>query len=192
MGRYISKRTVFAAVVALALLSAIAIGVSRTRSRASKTEAEVRQSRIPATVLWAWERPTDLHFIDPHRVGVAFLARTIRLRGDEVIVKPRFQPLNLPEQTKIIAVVRVESDSETRPFLNSNQTRLLVEGIQAVANLPNVLAVQIDFDALRSEREFYRKSSRRGAPAFAAIVGSFHYCAGFMVRRRRLDKRSAD
>src|SRR6185436_19659014 len=120
MGRYISKRTVFAAAIALALVSAIAIGVSRTRSRASITEVEVRQSRIPATVLWAWERPTDLRFIDPNRVGVAFLARTIRLKRDEVIIKPRFQPLNLPEQTKVIAVVRVESDAEETPLLTSN------------------------------------------------------------------------
>ena len=182
MGRYISKRTVFAAVVALALLSAIAIGVSRTRSRPSRTEAEARQSRIPATVLWAWERPTDLHFIDPNRVGVAFLARTIRLRGDEVIVKPRFQPLNLPEQAKVIAVVRVESDSETRPLLNSNQTRLLVDGILAVANLPNVLAVQIDFDALRSERDFYRnvivEVRRRLPPSLGlSITALASWCA---------------
>jgi hypothetical protein len=156
MGRYISKRTIFAAAIALAVLSAIAVGVSRTRRHASNNEVELRRSRIPATVLWAWERPTDLRFIDPNRVGVAFLARTIRLRRDEVIIKPRFQPLNLPEQTKVIAVVRVESDGEEKPLLTSNQARQLVDGIQAVANLPNVLAVQIDFDAIRSEREFYR------------------------------------
>jgi hypothetical protein len=156
MSRYISKRIVFAAVVALALLSAIAIGVGRTRLRALKTESAMRQAQIPRTVLWAWERPTDLRFIDPNRVGVAFLARTIRLRGDEVIIKPRLQPLNLPEQAKVIAVVRVESDSAIEPLLTSHQTSLLVDGIQAVASLPNVLAVQIDFDAARSEREFYR------------------------------------
>lgn len=168
MGRYISKRTVFAAVVTLALLSAIAIGVSRARLRAPKTEAAVRQSLIPATVLWAWERPTDLRFIDPNRVGVAFLARTLRLRGDDVIIKPRFQPLNLPEQTKVIAVVRVESDAESKPLLTANQARRLVDSIQAVADLPNVLAVQIDFDAVRSERQFYRNvivEVRRRLPA---------------------------
>ncbi len=156
MRRYVSKRTFLAAVVLLALLSAIAIGVSRRRSHAGRTDVSARQSRIPTTVLWAWERPTDLHFIDPNRVGVAFLARTIRLRRDEVMIKPRFQPLNLPEQTSVIAVVRVESDSESPPLLTANQSTLLVDGIDAVANLRNVVAVQIDFDAVRSERDFYR------------------------------------
>ena len=182
MCRYISKRTVLAAGVALALLSAIVIGVSRTSLRAPKTEAAVRQSRIPAIVLWAWERPTELRFIDPNNVGVAFLARTIRLRGDDVIIKPRFQPLNLPAQAKVIAVVRVESDSESKPWLTSNQTRLLVDGIEAVANLPNVLAVQIDFDAVRSERDFYRKviveTRRRLPPSIGfSITALASWCA---------------
>ena len=167
MSRYISKRNIFAAIIALALLSALAIAVNRPRFRAVEPEVASRQSRIPTTVLWAWERPTDLRFINPGKVGVAFLARTIRLRGDEVIIRPRFQPLDLPEQTKVIAVVRVESDSGNKPWLTASQVRLLSDGIRATANLPNVLAVQIDFDATRSEREFYRKvivEVRRGLP----------------------------
>jgi hypothetical protein len=156
MSRYISKRTIFAAIIAVALLSALAIAISRPHLRLRKTDIELRQARIPLTVLWAWERPTDLRFINPNDVGVAFLARTIRLRADDVIVRPRFQPLDLPEQTKVIAVVRIESDPSTRPLLTPRQEGLLVDEIKAVANLPKVLAVQIDFDATRSERDFYR------------------------------------
>lgn len=130
-------------------------------------DVAARQSRIPKTVLWAWERPTDLRQINPHEVAVAFLARTIQLREDQVIIRPRFQPLRLPEQTTVIAVVRVESDPERKPLLTANQEKLLVDGVSAVANLPNVVAVQIDFDATRSEREFYRHvivAVRRGLP----------------------------
>jgi hypothetical protein len=155
MNGYFSKRIVFAAVIAMALLSALAFAFSRARSRNPNREVALRRSRIPATVLWAWERPTDLRYINPNQVGVAFLARTIRLRADEV-VKPRLQPLHLPEHTKVIAVVRVESDAASKPLLTSNQAMLLADGILAAARLPNVLAVQIDFDATRSEREFYR------------------------------------
>ena len=36
-------------------------------------------SAVPLLVLWAWERPEDLRFLDPIRVGVAFLAATVRL-----------------------------------------------------------------------------------------------------------------
>src|SRR5262245_16726699 len=45
-------------------------------------------SAFPATVLWAWERPESLGFIDARGVGVAFLARTLYLSGPEVIVRP--------------------------------------------------------------------------------------------------------
>jgi hypothetical protein len=157
MSRYVSKRTIFAAIIALAALSALAIAASRTHFGKINSEAVARQSRIPATVLWAWERPTDLSYIDPNQVGVAFLARTIRLRGEDVLIKPRRQPLSLPDQTKVIAVVRVESDSANKPALTSNQAKSLADGIQATAKLPNVLAVQIDFDATQSERKFYRE-----------------------------------
>jgi hypothetical protein len=157
MSRYISKRNVLAAVIAIALLSALAIAFSRARLRAENFEVSLRQSRIPETVLWAWERPTDLRFIDPNQTGVAFLARTIRLKADQVVITPRFQPLNLPAQAKVIAVVRVESDASSVPLMTAQQMMHLAEEIQSVAGLPNVLAVQIDFDATRSERDFYRK-----------------------------------
>ncbi|HKX29107.1 MAG TPA: hypothetical protein VJ302_15540, partial [Blastocatellia bacterium] len=42
-------------------------------------------SRPPRIVLWAWERPENLEFIDPGRIGVAFLARTIRLELNETL-----------------------------------------------------------------------------------------------------------
>jgi hypothetical protein len=35
---------------------------------------------IPRLVLWAWERPERLDFIDPHAAGVAYLAQAGRLR----------------------------------------------------------------------------------------------------------------
>jgi hypothetical protein len=45
-------------------------------------------------VLWAWERPEDLSFIDSNKFGVAFLqAQTLTLQGDDVTFSPRHQPL---------------------------------------------------------------------------------------------------
>ena len=49
--------------------------------------------QFPRTVVWAWERPEKLDFINPREVGVAFLARTIYIRGGVVSVRPRLQPL---------------------------------------------------------------------------------------------------
>jgi hypothetical protein len=46
--------------------------------------ASDRMARVPSVVLWAWEQPQDLRDIDPARVGVASLARTLTLSGDRV------------------------------------------------------------------------------------------------------------
>ena len=123
-------------------------------------------------VLWAWERPVDLRFIDPRETGVAFLARTIHLRGNEAVVRPRLQPLDLPEGTKVIAVARVESDQRTKPDLSTQQTEELAATIAEMARLPNVSSIQIDFDATRSERTFYHDlilAVRTRLPASVAL-----------------------
>ncbi|MDQ1328948.1 MAG: hypothetical protein QG641_2234 [Candidatus Poribacteria bacterium] len=112
---------------------------------------------IPNIVLWAWERPEDLEFINPDEIGVAFLARTIYLRGDRVIIRPRLQPLTVPDGTKLIAVVRIESDLSVPPFLSSEQKTKIVSEIISLIHISNVFTIQIDFDAKVSERDFYRK-----------------------------------
>lgn len=112
--------------------------------------------RMPRVMLWAWERPTDLRFINPNETGVAFLARSIRLSSDEVEVRPRLQSLDLPDAAMVMAVARVEMDAVNKPALSARQREKLAEAIADMAKLPNVSNIQIDFDATQSERAFYR------------------------------------
>lgn len=35
----------------------------------------VDENSFPRTILWAWERPEDLEFLDPREFAVAFLAQ---------------------------------------------------------------------------------------------------------------------
>ena len=107
----------------------------------------------PSVFLWAWERPEDLRFLDPSEAGVAFLAGTIVLAGDEVVVKPRFQPLQTAPGTSLIPVVRVETDE---PDLSPSRVRETADAIEQLAFSDQADAVQIDFDATTSERAFYR------------------------------------
>src|SRR5437879_13650977 len=98
----------------------ITFGVTKGRSffrehRSNKLAAS--SNKHPSLILWAWERPTHLTFIDPSKIAVAFLARTIHLRGDEVVTRPRLHQLNLPEGVAVIAVARVESDAARKPEL---------------------------------------------------------------------------
>ena len=115
-----------------------------------------RVARFPKIILWAWERPENLNFIDTREVGVAFLAKTLYLRGEQVVARPRLQPLRVPQATTIIAVARIEVERDAVPTLSAEQRERAVEEIAELAQMPNVSGVQIDFDAKSSERAFYR------------------------------------
>src|SRR5258708_29091463 len=139
------------------LVVSLAFGFTRVRSVINGHRTPVtRLDRMPRVILWAWERPTDLSFINPKETGVAFLARTIRLHSGEVEVRPRLQPLSLPEAASVVAVARVETDAVRKPNLSATQRERLAGAIADMAKLPNVSNIQIDFDATRSERAFYR------------------------------------
>jgi hypothetical protein len=112
---------------------------------------------VPRLILWAWERPSDLSFIDPRKVGVAFLSRTIILRGDRVVVQPRRQSLNVPPGTSLTAVARIEIERNTVATLSQTQLLTLVSNLREMADAPGLAAIQIDFDAKESERTFYRE-----------------------------------
>jgi hypothetical protein len=110
-------------------------------------------------ILWAWERPEDLRFLNSSTHGVAFLAQTLVIKGDEVIHKPRQQPLRLSPDTRAIAVTRIESlkTAGERPTLSTSQQTKLISLILGTLKLPSVWAIQIDFDVVASERDFYRR-----------------------------------
>src|SRR5437763_15764784 len=92
--------------IASLLLIALASCQRKTRNR-------LNESQFPPIVLWAWERPEDLRGLDSKRFAVAFLAQTLVLKGDDVILNPRQQPLQVSPDTKLIAVTRIESQKAT-------------------------------------------------------------------------------
>lgn len=111
---------------------------------------------FPPVVLWAWERPEDLRFLEGRPAGVAYLATTVRLSGGAFQTVRRHQPLLVALSTPLMAVVRVESVRGMRPSLSRSQREAVVEAALAASRLPRVKAVQIDGDAAASERAFFR------------------------------------
>ena len=168
--------------VTLALLSGLALVAFLAAALAEKprtspvvagaAESARRLSSLPPVILWAWERPEKLDNLDTRRVGVAFLARTLHLRGGSVVVRPRLQPLQVAPNASLVAVVRIESDKSEPPALSEEQRARTVEAIIALKEKPGVRAIQIDFDATTSERDFYRRllfDVRRALPRDLAL-----------------------
>jgi hypothetical protein len=134
-------------------------------------------SHLPPVIIWAWERPEKLDFINTDEIGVAFLAKTLTLQRDRVVSRPRLQPLELASGAKLIAVVRIESDN---PTLSQAQLQRAVEEITKLSASPGISAVQIDFDATVSERSFYRALLNEVKPRVPSlsITALASWCAG--------------
>jgi hypothetical protein len=118
---------------------------------------------FPHLFVWAWERPEDLRFLDPHTAGIAFLERTIFLDAGTVSVRPRFQPLRHRPDAVLMAVARVEPRRLPLP-----SPAAAAESIAEASRGPGVRALQVDFDATLSQRAFYRAvltDLRRRMPA---------------------------
>lgn len=120
--------------------------------------------QFPRLVLWAWERPERLRFVDPHTAGVAFLTRTISWRDGHVESRPRLQPLEVPAGVALMAVVRLEGTGALP------DAQALADPILRDAARPGIQALQVDFDARLSERAWYRGLLRRLRAGLAAGV----------------------
>jgi hypothetical protein len=132
-------------------------------------------------VLWAWERPEDLRFINPEYAAVAFLAKTILISQQGMSVKPRLQPLAVPAHTELIAVVRIESKGLPAGPEREELLRNIVGELINTCNSNDAPHLQIDFDARLSERKFYcslLKALRRELPnkAFLSITALTSWC----------------
>jgi hypothetical protein len=132
-------------------------------------------------MLWAWERPEDLRFLDSLSVGVAYLAATIRLGPNGAALRPRLQPLRVSPQTKLMAVIRLETSPRAR--LDSTQAATVAAQIARTASLAQVAAVQVDFDATESQHAFYaellRDLRQRLAPSTPISVTALaSWCIG--------------
>ena len=124
--------------------------------RRTPPAASSRVSNIPPIVLWVWEQPENLEFLDPARFGVAYLAKTCSLDSDDVVVRPRLQPLRVADGTVVIAVVRIETNPSEKPAYSDVQAEKVISVITDAASGRDISAVQVDFDATSSERAFYR------------------------------------
>jgi hypothetical protein len=114
-----------------------------------------RMSALPRITLWTWERREDLRSVDAATTAVAYLDRTILVSAAGVVVKPQRQTLLLPGAKELsrIAVVRIETTTDAA--LNEASSEMVAAAVAGSAGA-SLAALQIDFDARKSEREWYR------------------------------------
>ena len=115
-----------------------------------------KSNSFPEIILWAWERPENLLFINDKKIGVAFLAGTIIFTDSEVNIKPRLQPLRVKPETAMTPVIRIDNLSKNSQ-LGENQILQALEFIIKTCSQDKISGCQIDFDAKNSERDWYQK-----------------------------------
>jgi hypothetical protein len=101
--------------------------------------------------------------------GVAFLAATIGLGHDRCEFRPRLQPPIVPAGARRMAVGRIETQP---PADLLPPVKDVVDLLLRVTTVSGLDALQIDSDTLRSERTYYRKSSRTCGDACPADFAS--------------------
>ncbi|MGB8031486.1 MAG: DUF3142 domain-containing protein [Terracidiphilus sp.] len=112
-----------------------------------------RLAALPRVTLWAWERREDLHALDTRRFAVAYLDQALTI-GLTVSSQPRRDLLVFPASATRIPVIRIEASPNA--VLNAENRSGAVDAILRSAREPGIAALQVDFDATRSQRQFYR------------------------------------
>lgn len=147
-----------------------------------------RMALLPQRTLWVWERRENLASVDPRTTAIATLDETILL-GRSMSVVPRHQPVIYPEGIKRIAVIRIEAPGNIVPGLERRTAAAIVNAATAGSE---IAALQIDFDARRSQRAFYARllhKIRRSLPpalplsitALASWCSSEDWIAGLPI-----------
>jgi len=147
-------------------------------------QSSTQKSRLgdfPPVILWAWEQEANLDFLDAKKYGVAFLAQTLEMKNDEILINPRRQQLRVKPEIALIAVTRIEPLES--PTLSDKQKNEIISLILKTLDLKNVRAIQIDFDAAVSQRDFYQsllKDLRQKLPENTplSITALASFCIG--------------
>jgi hypothetical protein len=124
-------------------------------------------------VWWAWEQPEDLRGL-PAPEEVAALLRTLRDEGGALQVIPRRQPLRIDPGTPLTAVVRLELDGQ--PLIEE-----VVAALLPAVSRPEVVRLQLDFDARASQRAWYRALLEALRPRLSvplSITALASWCTG--------------
>ena len=137
---------------------------------------------LPARMAWAWEREEDLRWL-PQDAGVAYVATSLWLEGDKVVVHPRGHALLLRPTTAAVPVVHVDTSWRAPPVMSAAQRDAIVAALESAATHSTARVVQLDFEARLSQRAFLAdvvRQARLSLPTDVAlsVTALASWCAG--------------
>ena len=145
--------------IAVAALSAGlmgTVGASGTGINHVSIALSGRMAKLPRLTVWAWERREDLRRLDASTAAVAYLDRTVAVDATGLHIEPRRQGMLLPDSTALVRIAVVRIEVATGTPLNAAQADAVALAIsEAAADGDAVAALQVDFDARQSQREWY-------------------------------------
>jgi hypothetical protein len=168
--------------LSLALGLALSLATGLRASTPLRPAPHPGLAQLPAQMLWAWERPEDLRGLPPG-TGVAWLAASVRLRGEAADIRPRAQPLRVSPGTVLLPVLHVDADPRDHPALGPAQREAIVATALRLVQGQPVHALQLDFEVRRSQRPFLAevvRTLRARLPADVALsmTALASWCAG--------------
>lgn len=161
----VQNRAVTWSAIAMGLGAVLALALLHAWQQGAFVPNRGRMAKLPRLTLWAWDRAEFLEGFDgaalaragvpKQAVAVAYLDQTILLTADGVGSRPRLQPVVFPEGAVRVAVARIEvgPGSDLSAGAVNEVVRLLLRS----AGRPRIAALQVDFDAGKSQRAFYRE-----------------------------------
>lgn len=109
----------------------------------------------PREFWWYWDRPAEQLPAPPPGIGAAVVVTHVILSGERFVRQRRRSALRLPEGVATMPVIHVEVDPAL-PFAgNTAQSDGLREAVLDVVRRGASPWVQLDFEARRSQREFW-------------------------------------
>lgn len=138
--------------VSIALL---ALGTPSGWRAAEAVTPSGRMAGLPRLTVWVWERREDLRGLDPGTTAVAYLDRTILVDPAGVHVLPRRQGMLLPASDGLVRIAVVRIESRPGAVLDTAAAGSVARDVVDAAERQSVAALQVDFDARQSEREWY-------------------------------------
>lgn len=148
---------------------------------------------------WPGARAADIPWIwhssdaPAHAQELAVLLDHLQLSGDGIEIRHRKKMLLVDPATRVTPVVHVQSDVKNMPRLGPRQTEAIVKAVQAASLRSTSGWVQLDFEALESQTDYYvRLVSTLRSRIAPSIKLSVTVMAGWCVHKGLLAQLRAD